>query len=195
MNKYIQQFLDDNDLKIDEEFFLEGFNPDYRYFFADDGKLNFKTNNNVYGYNSAELARLLDGQLTIIKIKDKLWKPKFDEGYWFVSQYGHVNYNYNDNGEDDKYILTHRPVFQTEEEAKDYKWFLDKVDEYKKPFKTRTENYFIYYNHDAKEICEHYAYYHQTQGTIYFGNKENIDKFLEEVGEDRINRYWFNIWE
>ena len=73
MNKYIQQFLDDNNLKVNEEFSLKEINPDYHYFFSDDGKLNFRYNNKVYGYNSAELTRLLDGQLTIVKNKGRFW--------------------------------------------------------------------------------------------------------------------------
>lgn len=91
-------------------------------------------------------------------------------------------------------------MFRTQEECEDYKWFLDKLDEYKTDFtpeewgNCNINKYEIYFNHYNKfiqtncySICQGFHNYSFT--------KENADKFIEEVGEERIKKYMFNIWE
>ena len=190
MNKYIKMFMDDHNLKVGDEFRKNGTDAYGIWHFDEDGCLINQKGDSC----NIVLVNFLLGEYEVEKVIN-CWKPKLDEKYWFVSNYGHVWSSYNDNDEDDKYILTHYPIFQTEEEAKDHKWFLDKVDEYKKPFILGRDNYFIYYNHEDKKVRKTYVLRNQDQGTIYFGNEENIKKFLEEVGEDRIEKYWFNIFE
>ena len=121
------------------------------------------------------------------------WKPKLDETFWCVSMFGDVCCTKYKHYKDDEYMITHNLVFETKEDAEDYKWFLDKVDEYKKPFILGKNNRFIHYDHEDKKIYKDYSDYYQRQGTTYFGDSINIGKFIEEVGEDRIKKYWFNV--
>ena len=125
--------------------------------------------------------------------KKEPWKPEFAEQFYFVTQYGEVIFNYNDDALA-KYLLAHSHVFSTEKEAEDYKWFLDTIDEYKRPFEQEEDNHYFYYNYEEERIeitCDQHCQY---QGTIYFGDEDNINEFLEEVGEERMKKYWFNIW-
>lgn len=189
MNKYIKQFMDDHNLKVEERFKikdLEGI-----YWFDCNGTLFCWTGGNW----SYETLLLLNGDLEVEKIKKGPWKPKLNKLYWFISHYGDVYCNHNADDEQDKYIFTHRPIFQTEQEAADYKWFLDKVDEYKKPFDPERYNYFFNYNPKKEKVYRTWDMVCQHQGTTYFGEKENIREFFEEVGEDRIKKYCFNVWE
>lgn len=197
MNKYIKMFMDDHDLEVNEEFSLKEFSPDYHYFFSNDGKLKFKYNNDVYAYDSTDLARLLDGQLTIIKIKNKPWKPRVGDSYYFISNgSGNVHHTtmYEDN-EWHRYTLSHNLVFQTQEEAEDYKWFLDKVDEYQRAFTHNQDNHFIYFDVDLGivSIMNHnHSFIH---GVVYFGDEENCTNFIKLVGEERIKKYMFYLWK
>lgn len=194
MNKYIQQFLDDNNLKVNEEFSLKEINPDYHYFFSDDGQLNFKYDN-IYGYNSAELTRLLDGQLTIVKNKGRLWKPKDGEYGYYISEFGHVNLFYYSASESDDYLIQHNMVFKTREEAEDFKWFLDMVDEYQRAFVPNQKNYFICFDTEFGNVFRIHDTTSFTHGVVYFGDEENCYNFINLVGEERIKKYMFYLWE
>lgn len=141
------------------------------------------------------LGRFLLGEHEVEKVKKEPWKPKLDEPYWYVSCFGNVFYTRYIHDKGHEYMLTHNLIFQTKKEAEDYKWFLDKVDEYKKTFGVCDKNYYFNYDPDVREVLKYYDDFCQNQGTIYFGDLENIDKFFEEVGEDRIKKYWFNVFE
>ena len=184
-------FMDDNGLKVGDEFRKKGTDAYYIWHFNKDGRLINKKGDE----GKWILSRFLLGEYEVEKVKKEPWKPKFNEKYWFVSQYGFVTYNNYNNDKDDKHILTHYPVFRTEEEAKDYKWFLDKADEYKKPFDPERYNYFFNYNPKKEKVYRTWDLVYQHQGTTYFGEKENIRKFFEEVGEERIKKYMFGIYE
>lgn len=185
MNKYIQMFMNDNNLKIGDKFTSKEMGYHNICYFDEDGTLIIDncTGNGI-------LVKFLLGEYKVEKLK-KPWKPQQSDLYWFVNGYGEVTYSTYYNDSEDEYILDHNLVFQTEEEAEDYKWFLDKIDEYKRPFHSPNTNYFFYYDHEDREVCQEDTDFYRRQGTTYFGNKENIDKFFEEVGEERIRKYWF----
>lgn len=184
MNKYIKMFMDDNNLKEGEIFKIKYF--DNEFWFDYYGYLNSKIKDD---YNNLT-CMLLSGD---VQVEKEPWKPKKGERYYFNDEYGDVVWNTYGDDDYDRYVLAHRLVFQTQAEAEDYKWFLDKVDEYKKPFGVCDKNYYFNYDHDGREVIRYYDDLCQCQGTIYFGSLENIDKFLEEVGEDRIKKYWFKV--
>lgn len=189
MNKYIKQFMDDHNLKVEERFKikdLEGI-----YWFNCDGILQYSFGGNL----SYKTVLLLNGDLEVEKIKKGPWKPKYTDQFFVISTQGAIHcYKYKGLSWHD-YLINHHLVFETEEEAADYKWFLDKVDEYKQQFDPERYNYFFNYNPKKERVYRTWDMVCQHQGTTYFGEKENIRKFFEEVGEDRIKKYWFNVWE
>lgn len=198
MNKYIEMFMNDNDLKVGDEFRKKGTDAYGVWYFDEDGYLINKDMcliNENEDISNKVLVKFLLGEYEVERIEKRPWEPEVGERFWFIDDYRILNDIICYAGEYSKYLLAHKLVFKTEKEAEDYKWFLDKVDEYKKPFVPEIDNYFIYYDHEDKKVCKAYVLCIQYQGTIYFGDEENIEKFLEEVGEDRIKTYWFNIWE
>ena len=190
MNKYVKMFMDDHDLKVGDEFRAKGVDVAI-WHFNQDGTME-----NQAGFrNNKVLTKLLLGEYAVEKLtKTDSWEPKLCEKYWIVTQGGDVTWYYNESDSEDKYIFAHSLVFPTEEEAEDYKRFLDKVDEYKKTFEPEKDNCYFYYDHNSDRIFTTCDQVYPNQGTIYFGDEDNINEFFEEVGEERIKKYWFSIW-
>lgn len=191
MNKYIQAFLDDNNLKVGEKFEL--YAGSYHYHFSNDGYLKYDLSTGESRISS-KLGDVLNNEYRIKKISPiptEKFIPKKGERYYFVTAGGNISYTVNY----DVYLVSHNLVFEIREQAEDYKWFLDKVDEYKKPFVIFEKNSYVYYDRENEEIGTYFNDAHQVQGVIYFGSKDNIDAFVKEVGEERIKKYIFDIWE
>lgn len=61
---------------------------------------------------------------------------------------------------------------------------------YSKPYEADEANYCILYFHDQKRVavsCYSVADY----GTLYFKAEEIAQKVIDEIGEDRLKKYWF----
>lgn len=142
-----------------------------------------------------------DGTLKILENKVKLEKyiPKNGEYYYCIDSYGYV-WSTQKNCEGDEYLINHRLVFKTQEEAEDYKYFLDKLDEYSYKFSDEE-----WENEDLKKFYIHYNYKCHTNNVVYtiwvkrykhyFYSRCDAQKFIDEVGENRINAYMFDVWE
>lgn len=120
MNKYIKMFMDDHDSKVEERFKLK--DHEGECWFNCDGILLCCVGGNC----SYETVLLLNGDLEVEKIKKEPWKPKENEPFFFVNQLGDIVHR-NRIADKSKlpYLIKHNLVFKTEEEAKDYKWFLE----------------------------------------------------------------------
>ena len=196
MNKYIQQFLNDNNLKVNEKFKIDG--NDYYYFFSNDGYLCYETPTLGWVSVSSCLVDILNGKYKIEKLSNiptERFIPKENDRFWFVNRFGCVDDDIFYNNILGDYCVRHNLVFRTKEEAKDYKWFLDKVEEYKKPFVIEKPNHYLYVDLCGKLVCYSCSHSCKNQGTIYFGDEKNISEFMEEVGEERIKKYMFDIWQ
>lgn len=147
--------------------------------------------------------------MKFIKTDDGLLKEYKPQGrfipndgniYWFVNIYGDLVYNCNANNKEDKYLIAHNLVFRTIEKCEDYRWFLEQLDKYKTDFSkeewkdTNIDKYFLILNHATKKIDYSSNKFCQSQGVTYF-TKDNIEKFVEVVGKERIKKYLFNVWE
>ena len=53
-------------------------------------------------------------------------------------------------------------------------------------------NYFLVYYHDSKTIGIDY-YWSIDSGVPYFETKEVAQKVIDEIGEDRLKKYWFGL--
>ena len=190
MNKYIKMFMDDHNLKVEERFKL--CDEDEVYHFDEDEKL--KDENNIT-QPSYFVFDLLWGTYEIEKLKKEPWKPKNYEKFWFINVWGKIEYDVIYCSGFGDYLYKHTKLFQTQEEAEDYKWFLDKVDEYKKPFSFNEDNYFFWCDSNEKIMDISSSSYVQYQGTIFFGSRKNVENFIEKVGKDRIKKYMFGIYE
>ena len=193
MNKYIQAFLDDNNLKVGEMFKIKHYNAN-KFWFDDYGWLYSEKEENI----GQIILMLLSGEVQVEKLSNipsEKFFPKEGERYYFVTAGGKISYMDYSKDNCDVYLISHNLVFETREQVEDYKWFLDKIDEYKKPFIPHSDNYYLFYQHTAKRIMVFSTQILQYQGTIYFGDVININTFIKEVGEERIKKYMFDIWE
>ena len=183
-------FMDDHNLKVEERFKIETYEGEF--WFDNFGYLNATLNDEKVGLLNA----LLDEEVQVEKLKKGPWKPKKGEEYYRINNYGVISATVNESEMDD-YYFEHNLAFRTKTEAEDYKWFLDKVDEYKKPFDFSDifNNYYLYYDYGIKAVGYSSTLYYQVQGVVYFGDEDNIVYFIEEVGEDRIKKYMFGIYE
>lgn len=141
------------------------------------------------------LGFLARGKLRIEKVKPKgRYIPKYGEYYWCIPTFGGISWKtYED--EFDEFVIKHNLVFRTKEEAEDYRWFLEQVDKYKKEFVYGERNHCIEFYHDLKELIFGYYTSIRSQGTTYFGSKENIEEFRNIVGDERIKKYFFGAFE
>lgn len=193
MNKWIETYMEEHDLKPNERFEIDQQGEDSKYFFREDGMLvrDVGTNYECVSYHT--LGKIMDG-IRIEKVKPKgRYIPKEGEFFWYVTTYGYILVD-RFISEQNIYTIEHNLVFRTEEEAEDYKWFLDQVYNYKKEFVKDKYNYCFYFDVDYKRLEIDYNQQFKYDLT-YFGNGENIEEFRNVVGEERIKKYMFDVWE
>lgn len=193
MNKWIEVYMQVNNLKPNELFKLQSETYLDEYCFDESGILRRNKNNHLEMASAEILGRLMRG-VVIEKVKPKgRYIPKKGELYYFVGNYGEIIESRH-NTEQDEFLFKHNLLFITEEEAEDYRWFLEQVDKYKKEFVKDKDNYCLYFDVDYKRL--EIDYNHRFKYDLsYFGDGENIKEFISVVGEERIKKYMFNVWE
>ena len=190
MNKVIETLMNELGVKVNEKFNIIGskYNP---YYFDKNSKLNDRDD----ACCKALIYDLIHGIKKIEKLPQGKFVPEKDKRYWLVTPWGSVSDFINDLSNYYAYIINHNLVFKTCKECEDYKWFLDKVDEYKKPFECGEFNYCLSYDVEDEKILSTWNSCRIGQGVIYFGKEDNINAFIKEVGEERIKKYMFDVWE
>lgn len=197
MNKYVELFMLEHDLYEGDLFDLVNKETDeviMENLMFMDGELT----HSGYIPSSTILTQVLDTENRKIVLKKPYptlkYQPKDKDPYWYIAEGGNIVMTLNYGSESDEWIFDTHHVFRCERHVKDYKAFLLDVALFSQPFKISYSNYYIYYNHDNKKLYKASNRYYQNQGTIYFGDEENLEKFIEEVGEDRIKKYMFDVW-
>lgn len=192
MNKWIETYMEEKNLKPNELFKLDSQTFKDEYYFDEYGTL-YRKRGNGYENPSMEIwGRLMNG-FAIEKVKQKgRYIPKKGEKYYYITAYGAIDEEIY-NCEKDEYLFSRDFVFRTLTEAKDYMWFLKQVDKYKKVFVPGEENYYIYYETKYKRLDISCCIY-SVQDVNYFGSEENIKEFRSVVGEERICKYLLDVW-
>lgn len=192
MNKWIETYMKEKNLKPNELFKLQSETYLDEYCFDESGMLRRNKNNHLEMASAEILGRLMRG-VVIEKVKPKgRYIPKEGEYYWYVSMYGDVLRDLYVS-EISECLFNRTLVFRTKEEAEDYKWFLGQVGKYKKEFVPGEENYYIYYETKYKRLDISCCLY-SVQDVNYFGSEENIKEFRSVVGEERICKYLLDVW-
>lgn len=191
MNKWIETYMEEKNLKPNELFKLQSEKYLDEYCFDDTGILRRKKNDHLEMASAEILGRLMRG-INIEKVKPKgRYIPKLLDTYYYVSDLGNILGTTNNEDESDSYIFEHNLVFRTEEEAEDYRWFLEQVDKYKKEFVIEEQNHYFYYTLINKRIGISWNDDFK-EHKFYFGSTENIEEFRNIVGDERIKKYFFN---
>ena len=114
--------------------------------------------------------------------------------YYYLYSNGDVAKLYFDSCYDEK-SREAGSAFLTREEA-EFEAERRKIEaimrKYSRPFKYREYNYYIKYNHDDDTLrigsCEVIS-----SGEPYFESREIARKAINEIGEDRLKKYWFRV--
>lgn len=136
------------------------------------------------------------------KIKSSLeskkeWVPEIGKLYYKINAYGEVVKSTFTNFSVHRNCLDIGNVFRTKEEAQ-FELERRKVEavmrKYSSPFEEEKNNYFIYYDHYNKVILTS-CWRNYDFGVYYFKTKEIAQKVINEVGEERLKKYWFKVVE
>lgn len=209
---YIEKFMQDNDIKIDEEFYIVNLQG-YRIEKFKDDRFHFGVSMFLFKKGTVlsqddVLCELLLGSLKIEKIPHKpksVWDLKNGDEYYYINMLCGVTRTTfsNDTYDTDKKIIEVGNAFLTREEA-DHEAERRKCEAVLLKYGTMdlmsfgdkyTKKYYIQYDYDVNKIMILKHYYIGIQGVINFKTQELAQKAIEEVGEDRLKKYVFNVKE
>lgn len=139
-----------------------------------------------------------EGLLKVVEVKKKgKFMPKKDESYWYVDSYGYVGSEI----EYDEWLIKHKPVFRTREEAEEYKHYLEVLDKYKYEFSVEEwkdcnlEKWVIKYFCNNQTLHVFSRFVGKYSNCTYFKSKEDAKAFIKEVGEENVKRFMFDVWD
>lgn len=127
-----------------------------------------------------------------------IWDLKKEDGeqYYVLRTTGDINID-NFSSRLDEYIREAGNVFLTREEA-EFEAERRKVEavirKYSRPFKLNEGNYVIKHNVTFKMV-EIGLFGATDYGIPYFESKEIAQKVIDEIGEERLIKYWFDVAE
>ena len=207
---YIEQFMKDNDIEVNEEFYVINKNGkkiggliSAIFYFNKNMHLKVKC---AESDCSGVLIRLMSGEFGIEKIPQKpktVWDFKIGDEYYYIDYYGEIKSVFNECCDEDLSIIEIGNAFLTREEA-EFEVVRRKCEAILLKYGTRdirslgdinAHKYFIVYNNYYHEISISFNQSANSQGTIYFESVELAQKAIEEVGEDRLKKYVFNVKE
>ena len=97
----------------------------------------------------------------------------------------------------DEYVREAGNAFLTREEAEfelERRTIEAIIRKYSKPFENGKPNYVLVYNHSSKTtIVDCYRF--MDCSSPCFESKEIAQKVIDEIGKDRLKKYWFGITE
>jgi hypothetical protein len=98
------------------------------------------------------------------------------------------------------FLIKNHLVFKYSEFAEDYKWFLEQLNKYSYDFCTaelhddEIGKYFFEYNSNQK-IVEHCVCFTLIRNKHAFKSEKDLEMFMKVVGEERIKKYMFDVWD
>lgn len=213
---YIEQFLKDNGIEVNEEFYvineegekIKNISDDEHFLkFHFTEKLEFKSEL-INLICTKVLLSLMLGRCKIEKIPQKpksVLDLKDGDDYYYINMCGDVARTTfsNDTCEIDKRIIEFGNAFLTKEEA-EFESERRKCEAVLLKYGTRdlmslgdneVDKIHIYYNHVRNTIETDCHTCLNDQGIIYFKTEELAQKAIEEVGEERLKKYIFNVKE
>lgn len=206
---YIERFMKDNDIEVNEEFYVIDENGkkiggliSIIFYFDKNMRLNMKL---VESDCRDVLRGLMSGECKIEKIPHKpksFWDLKEEDMYYYIDYYGEIYSTFYDCKEDVD-IIKCGNAFLTEKEAR-FEVERRKCEAILLKYGTRdliglgdkyTKKYYIQYDYDVDKLMTFKHYSIGTQGAINFKTEELALKAIEEVGEERLKKYIFNVKE
>ena len=203
---YIKKFMDDNGLEINQEFYVIDENGEkigglisIIFYFDKNMRLKMKP---VESDCRDVLRGLMLGECKIEKIPKKpksVWDLTEEDMYYCIHN-GYIS-QYLFDSDTDKDIRDLGNAFLTREEA-ELEVERRKCEAILLKYGTRdmmslanylTDKFYIIYNNYDNLIEIESKQFTHTQGTIYFKSKELARKAIDEVTEERLKKYVFNV--
>lgn len=125
-----------------------------------------------------------------------IWDLKKEDGeqYYVLRTTGDINIDYF-SSRLDEYIREAGNVFLTREDAEleqERRRIGAIMKKYSSPFEWGENNYYIEYVHSTPHIGIDYLSTYNF-GIPYFKSREIAQKVIDEIGEDRLIKYWFGV--
>ena len=140
----------------------------------------------------------LQGQIDSIDEPKTIWDlgVRDEEYYYLLASNGViVEYPYCNKSDEDARDMGN--AFLTEDEA-EFERERRKIEavmrRYSRPFKDEEDNWYIEYSHASKHVGID-ALYEYDCGIVYFESEEIAQKVIDEIGEDKLKKYWFRVAE
>ena len=142
-----------------------------------------------------------NGFLKVVEKKTGKFIPNEDEKYWFVNEYGEIDDAVYSDLEMLQWTINHHTVFRTEEEAEEYKEYLDTLDKYKHEFTDEEwkddniEKKHLVFHSDNGEIGLFFELTVKCPSCVYFNTNEDAENFVKEAGKENVKKFMFDVWE
>lgn len=143
-----------------------------------------------------EFEQNLKKEITWMSRPKNIWDLKIEDGeyYYYIPTYGQVcrgvfNTTYDEWARDRGNAFLTLEEAEFERERREIGAIMKK---YSRPFEYNKCNYYIVCDKRYNKIeCfeNHYVY----NGLSYFESEEIARKVADEIGEDRLKKYWFGI--
>lgn len=133
----------------------------------------------------------------------KVWKPEINEKYYYVRSDGGIDYSIWNNDKCDNNSYTIGNCFKDKKDAEFVREKLKVIADLKRFAQEHNtleinwndidqEKYYFYYNCTYKRFDINLVY--GTKGNaIYFSSKEIAEQAVKEIGEERIEKYYFEV--
>lgn len=122
--------------------------------------------------------------------------PQYGNTYWCINAYGGVSKGIWEGYDIEKDILEIGNGFRTEQEA-DFAVEKLKVEaelrKFSKPFEIWGDNFVMVFDGAFSEQAIKNMSIINMQGAIYFESEEKVRQAIESIGEERINKYIFEV--
>lgn len=148
--------------------------------------------------NWEDIKELIIGKAEAEQKPKTVWDLDIEGGgeYYYVDSNGGVGLSYFDSIYDEQ-TREIRNAFLTREEA-EFELERRKIEtimrKYSRPYETKEDNWYIEYFRDDKIVEINYCLV-TDYGIPCFESEEIAQKVIDEIGEDRLKKYWFGVKE
>lgn len=118
------------------------------------------------------------------------WEPKVDERYFYVNEYGDVEYETWDDDDADNRLMAMGLVYRTEEECKQARdrrlaeVRLQQTSDFKPDFENRNGGWVVFYSYVDKELHSMRDSYTDSGELVRYETEEEAKRSIRENRED-----------
>lgn len=120
--------------------------------------------------------------------------------YYYITSSGIIQSYVNCADFTDKDITKNSYVYRTKSEAREWQIALqmrrrlrDLCEQYPVDWDSNSHKYFLYYSYSCKQITVDFCYSEKIQGAYFCANREKLENFVQQEGEENIKKYLFGI--